>query len=108
MSSRYLIPLAVAVALATPLAAQAEQGDWLFRVGMSQVNPEKENLDLGNAFVVVDDDISPTFNISYFLSDNISTAVARPTKTPWSCRNRKPITVRTASQTRSGVLGRSA
>jgi outer membrane protein len=73
MSSRYLIPLAVAVALATPLAAQAEQGDWLFRVGMSQVNPEKENLDLGNAFVVVDDDISPTFNISYFLSDSIST-----------------------------------
>ena len=73
MSSRYLIPFAVAVALATPLAAQAEQGDWLFRIGMSQVNPDKENLDLGNAFVVLDDDISPTFNISYFLSDSIST-----------------------------------
>ncbi len=73
MSSRYLIPLAVAAALATPLAAQAEQGDWLFRVGLSQLNPEKENLDLGNAFVVVDDDVSPTFNVSYFLSNHIST-----------------------------------
>jgi len=73
MSSRYLIPLAVAAALATPLAAQAEQGDWLFRVGISQVNPEKENLDLGTAFVVVDDDISPTFNVSYFLTDHLST-----------------------------------
>ena len=61
MSSRYLIPLAVAVALATPLAAQAEQGDWLFRVGMSQVNPEKENLDLGNAFVVVDTFLGPLY-----------------------------------------------
>ncbi|HET9694319.1 MAG TPA: OmpW family outer membrane protein [Steroidobacteraceae bacterium] len=73
MSSRYLIPLAVAAALTTPVAAQAEKGDWLFRVGVSQVNPEKENLDLGNAFIVVDDDISATFNISYFLSNHIST-----------------------------------
>jgi outer membrane protein len=75
MSSRYLIPLAVAAALAAPVAAQAEQGDWLFRVGLSQVNPEKENLRLPNAFVVVDDDVSPTFNVSYFLTDNISTEV---------------------------------
>jgi outer membrane protein len=73
MSSRYLIPLAVAAALAAPVAAQAEQGDWLFRVGLSQVNPEKENLQLPTAFVVVDDDVSPTFNISYFLTDHIST-----------------------------------
>ncbi|HET7202025.1 MAG TPA: OmpW family outer membrane protein [Steroidobacteraceae bacterium] len=73
MSSRYLVPLAVAAALATPLAAQAEKGDWLFRVGLSQVNPDKENLDLGNAFIVVDDDVSATFNVSYFLTNHIST-----------------------------------
>ena len=40
MSSRYLISLAVAAALAVPVAAQAEQGDWLFRVGLSQLNPD--------------------------------------------------------------------
>ena len=74
MSSRYLISLAVAAALAAPIAAQAEQGDWLFRVGLSQVNPDETNLEvppLGD--IVVDDDVSPTFNISYFITDHIST-----------------------------------
>ncbi len=51
MSSRYLIPLAVAAALALPVTAQAEEGTWepgkwLFRVGLSQINPDKENLDV--------------------------------------------------------------
>ena len=73
MSSRYLVSIAVAAALALPVAAHAEKGDWLFRVGLSQVNPDAETLDLGDAFVVVDDDVSPTFNISYFLTDHIST-----------------------------------
>jgi outer membrane protein len=79
MSSRYLIPLAVAAALASPIAANADvapgqpKGDWLFRVGLSQVNPEKENLRLPDAFVVVDSDISPTLNVSYFLTNHIST-----------------------------------
>ena len=53
MSSRYLIPLAVAAALAAPVAAQAQDagtydpGKWLFRVGISQINPDSYNLDLG-------------------------------------------------------------
>jgi outer membrane protein len=73
MSSRYLISVAVAAALALPVAAQAEKGDWLFRVGVSQLNPDKSNLETGLGDIVVDDDISPTFNISYFLTDHIST-----------------------------------
>ena len=81
MSSRILIPLAVAAALAAPLAANAAQGDWLFRVGMSQINPDKENLNIppggalvpGGAFVVVDSDLSPTANVSYFFTDHLST-----------------------------------
>ncbi|HEX9208829.1 MAG TPA: OmpW family outer membrane protein, partial [Steroidobacteraceae bacterium] len=75
MSSRILIPLAVAAALAAPVAAHsAEKGDWLFRVGMSQINPKKNNLELGDGVaVVVDSDLSPTFNVSYFLTDHIST-----------------------------------
>lgn len=80
MSSRILIPLAVAAALAAPVAAHAEKGDWLFRVGMSQVNPDSENLVLfedsetgEKDTLVVDSDLSPTFNVSYFLTDHIST-----------------------------------
>ena len=74
MSSRYLIPLAVAAALAAPVAAHAEQGDWLFRVGLSVTNPDSTNLELPPiGDIVIDDDISPTFNISYFLTDHIST-----------------------------------
>ena len=47
MSSRYLIPLAVAAALAAPVAAHAQEGTydpgkWLVRVGLSQINPDKE------------------------------------------------------------------
>ncbi len=79
MSSRILIPLAVAAALAAPVAAHAQKGDWLFRVGMSQINP-KENLEnlqrrgsYDNSYLVVDSDMSPTFNVSYFLTDHIST-----------------------------------
>ena len=50
MSSRILISLAVAAALAAPIVAQADsypgqpKGDWLFRVGVSQINPESKNL----------------------------------------------------------------
>jgi outer membrane protein len=73
MSSRYLIPLAVAAALAAPVAAHAEQGDWLFRVGLSEVNPQEENLEIPGAFVVVDSDLSATLNLSYFLTKHIST-----------------------------------
>ena len=74
MSSRILIPLAIAATLLTPLTASAEQGDWLFRAGISQLNPDKTNLELGNTGdIVVDSDLSPTFNVSYMLTDHIST-----------------------------------
>ena len=54
MSSRILVPLAVAAALVAPMTANAEQGDWLFRVGISQTNPKESNLEnvLGGDIVV--------------------------------------------------------
>ena len=73
MSSRILIPLAVAAALMAPMTASAEKGDWLFRVGLSQVNPDETNLETSLGDIVADSDLSPTFNISYFLTNNIST-----------------------------------
>jgi outer membrane protein len=71
--------LAVAAALAVPVAAHAEAGDWLFRAGLSQVNPKSQNLDVSNlqeaanSYLVVDSDISPTFNVTYMITDHIGT-----------------------------------
>ena len=73
MSSRILIPLAVAATLMAPMTASAAQGDWLFRVGVSQLNPDETNLVTPLGDLVVDSDLSPTFNVSYFLTDHIST-----------------------------------
>src|SRR5262245_49948541 len=79
MSSRFLIPLAVAAILAAPGAAQAQEGtwepgNWVFRVGMSQFNPKETNLELaGTGDVVVDSDISPTANVEYMLNKYIGT-----------------------------------
>ena len=79
MSSRYLIPLAVAAALAAPVAAHAQDegtydpGKWLVRVGLSQINPDKENLEIPGAFVVVDDDVTPTGTVEYMITPNIGT-----------------------------------
>ena len=79
MSSRLLIPLAVAAALAAPVAAQAQEGtwepgNWLFRVGMSQFNPDETNLELGSTGdLVVDSDLSPTLNVEYLLTPYIGT-----------------------------------
>jgi outer membrane protein len=78
MSSRYLIPLAVAAALAAPVAVHAEEGTydpgkWLVRVGLSQINPEKENLEIPGAFVVVDSDITATGTIEYMITPHLGT-----------------------------------
>jgi outer membrane protein W/outer membrane protein OmpA-like peptidoglycan-associated protein len=79
MSSRYLIPLAVAAALALPVTASAQEGTWepgkwLFRVGISQINPDKENLAFGeDTWVVVDSDVSPTATVEYMITKNIGT-----------------------------------
>jgi len=80
MSSRYLIPLAVVAALAAPVAAQAQDagtydpGKWLFRVGISQINPDSDNLALSPAAsVVVDSDLSPTATVEYMITPHIGT-----------------------------------
>ena len=96
MSSRILISLAVAAALAAPIVAQADsypgqpKGDWLFRVGVSQLNPDSKNLATASrksgctATSSLDSDISPTFNVEYMLTN---------TSAP-SCCSRWPFTHR--------------
>jgi outer membrane protein len=80
MSSRYLIALAVAAAIAAPVAAHAQDegtydpGKWLFRVGISQINPDSNNLEISPAAsVVVDSDLSPTATVEYMITPHIGT-----------------------------------
>jgi outer membrane protein len=56
---------------AAPAGALAEEGDWLFRVGYSQVAPKDNNLRLGPDTVLeVHDDESITFDVTYMFRDN--------------------------------------
>ena len=89
MSSRYLIPLAVAAALAAPVAANAwdldaypgqPKGDWIFRLGWTDVNPQDQNLkvgprdpDLSAIPLVADQGTNLSGTITYMITDHIGT-----------------------------------
>jgi outer membrane protein W len=83
MSSRYLIPLTLAAALVAPVVASADvapgqpKGDWIFRLGVSQVNPiESPGLEnpLGNGVdLTADSDVSVSVTIAYMITDHIGT-----------------------------------
>jgi outer membrane protein W len=86
MYSKVLKAMVVATLAAAPVAAQAwtwdtapgeQKGDWLVRVGLSQVNPESENLQpvgplagIPESTLVVDSDVSPTFDITWMFHNN--------------------------------------
>jgi len=57
-----------AALLAAAPAMAVEKGDWLVRVGASNVDPDSNN----HPVVEVDDGTSLTFNISYFLTDGLA------------------------------------
>lgn len=60
--------LAGAALLAAAPAMAVEQGDWLVRVGASNVDPDGSN----HPIVEVDDGTSLTFNLSYFLTNSFA------------------------------------
>ena len=84
MYSKALKAMVVATLAAAPFAAQAwdtapgeQKGDFLVRVGISQINPQSENLQpVGGALgipvstLVVDSDVSPTFDITWMFHNN--------------------------------------
>jgi outer membrane protein len=72
-----VLALTAALGLAIPASAH-EAGDWLLRVGASNVNPKSDNgsldasaLKLGTLGLEVDDAWSLTFNITYMYTANI-------------------------------------
>lgn len=74
MNSRSLklgIALAAAGLCLQPLTASAAKGDWLVRAGIGVVDPDSDNLDLGEGGMVeVDNGTSLTIEGSYFFADN--------------------------------------
>ena len=86
MSRRFLISLALAAALVVPAIASADvapgqpKGDWLFRLGVSQLNPTSSpglknplNSPTGGPDLTADSDVSVTGTIAYMLTDHIGT-----------------------------------
>jgi outer membrane protein W len=83
MSRRFLISLALAAALVAPAIASADvapgqpKGDWIFRLGVSQLNPTSSpglEHPLGNGVdLTADSDVSVTGTIAYMITDHIGT-----------------------------------
>jgi outer membrane protein W len=67
--NRLLIQVVLAVATAAPVMAVAEDGDWLLRFGVHQINPDKNNLpDVLGGNVVLDKDETFTLDAEYMLT----------------------------------------
>jgi outer membrane protein W/outer membrane protein OmpA-like peptidoglycan-associated protein len=84
MYSKALKAMVVATLAAAPFAAQAwdtapgeQKGDFLVRAGLSYLNPESDNLKpigplagLPESTLVVDEDVSPTFDVTWMFHNN--------------------------------------
>jgi outer membrane protein len=78
MHSKILQAMVVATLAAAPLAVLADsapgeqKGDWIVRAGFSQVNPKEENLNVPalSTYVVVDSDVSFTFDVTYMFHNH--------------------------------------
>ena len=79
--NRLLIrPVAGRPALARPPWPAAEDGDWLLRFGVHQINPDKTNLsDVLGGDVVLDKDETFTINAEYMLTRHIGADLFVPT-----------------------------
>ena len=86
MSRRFLISLALAAALVAPAIASADvapgqpKGDWIFRLGVSQLNPTSSpglknplQSPTGGPDLTADSDVSLTGTIAYMFTDHIGT-----------------------------------
>jgi outer membrane protein W/outer membrane protein OmpA-like peptidoglycan-associated protein len=80
--NRPLIHLALAMAAAVPAVAPADDGDWLVRFGVHQINPDKDNLpDVLGGNVVLDKDEAITLDAEYMLTPNVGVDLFVPTYT---------------------------
>ncbi|MEE4186150.1 MAG: OmpW family outer membrane protein [Gammaproteobacteria bacterium] len=75
MKHKNLLSLAAAVCLTTAVALPAsayDAGDWTFKAGLTNVDPEQTNGDTAVGELVIDDDSSLSLLGSYFVADNVA------------------------------------
>jgi outer membrane protein W len=76
MSSKILKAMVIASLATAPFAVYADsapgeqKGDWIIRGGFGQINPKAENLELDDAFVVVDSDVSAVADVTYMFHNH--------------------------------------
>lgn len=77
--NRPLIQVVLVVATAAPVVAVAEDGDWLLRFGVHQINPDKDNLpDVLGGNVVLDKDETFTIDAEYMLTQHVGVDLFAP------------------------------
>jgi outer membrane protein W/outer membrane protein OmpA-like peptidoglycan-associated protein len=77
--NRLLIQVVLVVATAAPVVAVAEDGDWLLRFGVHQINPDKNNLpDVLGGNVVLDKDETFTIDAEYMLTQQVGVDLFAP------------------------------
>lgn len=91
-----VLGIAAVAALLTGPAAAYDKGDWTFKTGMINIDPEQTNGDTAVGELVVDDDTSLQFTGTYFVADNwgLELLAALPFDHDWTVDNLTGGTVR--------------
>ena len=72
MNKQMIIALAAVAAMASGTASAFEAGDWVFKAGTTNVDPEQKNGSPAGLDVVVDDDSSLSLTGGYFITSAIA------------------------------------
>jgi outer membrane protein W/outer membrane protein OmpA-like peptidoglycan-associated protein len=77
--NRPLIHVVLVMAMSAPLAVAAEDGDWLLRAGVHQINPDRNNLpDVLGGNVVLDKDETFSLDAEYMLTEHLGVDLFAP------------------------------
>ena len=80
--NRLLIQALLVLAMSAPVVVAAEDGDWLLRFGVHQINPDKNNLpDTFGGNVVLDKEEAITLDAEYMLTPHIGVDLFVPSFT---------------------------
>jgi len=78
--NRLLINVVLVMVTSAPIVVAAEDGDWLIRAGVHQLNPDKNNLPgVFGGNVVLDKDEAFTLDVEYMLTPHVGVDLFVPT-----------------------------
>ena len=88
--NRLLIQAVLVLAMSAPVVVAAEDGDWLLRFGVHQINPDKNNLpDTLGGNVVLDKEEAITLDAEYMLTPHIGVDLFVPSFTSHELRSQE-------------------